>query len=66
MAERTVGPRGKPVSVYLSYEALEILDKASKTFKVSRSDVLENFIKAFRDELEEAVSQKTNSLLGGT
>lgn len=60
MAERTVGPRGKVVSVYMSFEAIDLLDKAATAFNVSRSDVLDNLVVANREALEAAVADKTN------
>lgn len=61
MAERTVGPRGKVVSVYLSVDSIELIDKVSKAFQISRSEVLDAVVRSKSEELREAASYKAIS-----
>lgn len=66
VAERKVGPRGKVVSAYLSFDVLDLIDRVGEAFGISRSDVLDSIVESKREELEEAIAQKTASLSGGT
>lgn len=61
MAEKTVGPRGKVVSVYLSFESIELIDRVGEAFQISRSEVLDAVVRSKSEELREAASYKTIS-----
>lgn len=66
MAEKKVGPRGKVVSVYMSFESINLIDKVAAAFEISRSDVVDSLVESKRKELIDALAHKTNSLSGGT
>ena len=65
MPEKRVGPKGKVVSVYLSFDNIELIDNAGAAFGLKRSEVLSVVIESKRDELIAAIARKTNSLSGG-
>lgn len=65
MPEKRVGPKGKVVSAYLTFENIELLDRAGAAFDIGRSEVLNAIIESKREELLAAIAQKTNSLSGG-
>ena len=49
--------------MYLSIDAIDVLEKVATAFNISRSDVLDGLIIANKEQLLEAVEQKSNSLL---
>lgn len=57
-------PAGKIVSVWISADNLELLDSAASVFELSRSETVGIVIESKREDLKQAIAEKTNSPIG--